>query len=171
VGKVTGGNKMNFKEIKELIETINSSNIALFEIKTEDIQIKMDKSLNRENNVAREVVTTENVVVKSSEINVDQKVKNDTSVKVTEEMVEKDDDLSVITSPMVGTFYGASSPDSDPFVKAGDSINVGDTLCIVEAMKLMNEIESEIKGTIKKVLVKDGDMVEYGQPIFKVKED
>ncbi|MDS0527013.1 acetyl-CoA carboxylase biotin carboxyl carrier protein [Clostridium sp. SHJSY1] len=166
---------MNFKEVKELIDSINSSDIALFEIKTADIEIKMDKSLNRVSGAAtKEVVTTENIVTKSSEVNLDKKVENEVVVKTTEVLVESeeiDDDLSIITSPMVGTFYSASSPDNDSFVKVGDSINVGDTLCIVEAMKLMNEIEAEIKGTIKKILVKDGDMVEYGQPIFKVKEE
>lgn len=162
---------MNFKEVKELIEVINSSDIALFEIKTEDTHIKMDKSFNRENNLTKEIVTDENVVAKSSEIKVDKKVKVDATIKESEEAVEKDDELTVITAPMVGTYYGAPSQDSEAFVKAGDRINVGDTLCIVEAMKLMNEIESEVKGIIKKILVKNGDMVEYGQPIFMVKED
>lgn len=166
---------MNFKEVKELIDTINTSNIALFEIKTADVQIKMDKSLNRDSSTAvKEVVTSENLVVKQEQVSLDKKVETDISISRSEEVldvVEDDDNLSVITSPMVGTFYSSSSPNSDAFVKVGDSINVGDTLCIVEAMKLMNEIEAEIKGTVKKILVKDGDMVEYGQPIFKVKED
>jgi len=72
----------------------------------------------------------------------------------------------IITSPMPGTFYRSSSPDADPFVKEGDQIVNGDTLCIIEAMKIMNEIESEHKGTIQKVLVKNGTPVEYDQPLF-----
>ena len=72
---------------------------------------------------------------------------------------------------MVGTFYTTPSPDSAAFVKVGDSVNTGDVLCIIEAMKLMNEIESDAHGVIKQILVKDGDMVEYGQPLFKIKED
>jgi acetyl-CoA carboxylase biotin carboxyl carrier protein len=73
-----------------------------------------------------------------------------------------------ILSPMPGTFYLASSPDADPFVKEGDSISEGDTLCIIEAMKIMNEIEAEQNGTITKILVENGKPVEYNQPLFVI---
>lgn len=76
-----------------------------------------------------------------------------------------------VTSPIVGTFYRAPSPDADSFVQVGQHVNVGDTLCIVEAMKLMNEIESDVTGTIIKILVDNGQPVEYNQPIFLVKPD
>ncbi len=76
-----------------------------------------------------------------------------------------------VTSPIVGTFYRAPSPDADSFVQVGQHINAGDTLCIVEAMKLMNEIESDVTGTIIKILVENGQPVEYNQPIFLVKPD
>ncbi|MEQ6291411.1 acetyl-CoA carboxylase biotin carboxyl carrier protein [Vogesella sp. GCM10023246] len=69
-------------------------------------------------------------------------------------------------SPMVGTFYSKPSPDAEPFVKVGQSVNVGDTLCIIEAMKLMNEIEAERAGVVKAILVDDGQPVEYGEPLF-----
>ena len=71
-----------------------------------------------------------------------------------------------VKSPMVGTFYRASGPDAAPFVEVGDTVKVGDTLCIVEAMKLLNEIESDCAGTIKKILVDNGQPVEYGEPLF-----
>jgi acetyl-CoA carboxylase biotin carboxyl carrier protein len=74
----------------------------------------------------------------------------------------------VINSPIVGTFYGAPSPEDDPFVKVGVKVDKGQTLCIVEAMKIMNEIESEVSGTIKKILVEDGEAVEFEQPLFVV---
>ena len=73
-----------------------------------------------------------------------------------------------ILSPMPGTFYVASSPEADPFVKVGDSIKKGETLCIIEAMKIMNEIEAEYSGVISEVLIKNGDPVEYNQPLFKI---
>lgn len=76
----------------------------------------------------------------------------------------------LITSPMVGTFYSKPSPESSPYVSVGSKVNSGDTVCIIEAMKLMNEIESEYTGTIIEVLVKDGDIVEFGTPLFRIKE-
>lgn len=75
---------------------------------------------------------------------------------------------NVVTSPIVGTFYRAPSPDDDPFVKVGDQVEKGQTLCIVEAMKIMNEIESEYSGEIKKILVEDAEAVEFEQPLFVV---
>jgi acetyl-CoA carboxylase biotin carboxyl carrier protein len=74
----------------------------------------------------------------------------------------------VVKSPLVGTFYTAPSEDADPFVQVGDQVKSGQTLAIVEAMKLMNEIESEYTGEIKEVLVENGQMVEYGQPLFRI---
>lgn len=77
----------------------------------------------------------------------------------------------VVKSPIVGTFYEASSPESDPYVKEGDRVQKGDTLCIIEAMKIMNEIESEFSGTIEKIVVSDGSPVEFDQPLFIIKKD
>lgn len=76
----------------------------------------------------------------------------------------------IIKSPMVGTFYKASSPESPAFVNEGDTVNKDTTVCIIEAMKVMNEIPAELSGVIKQVLVENGDAVEYGQPLFKVKQ-
>ncbi len=81
----------------------------------------------------------------------------------------EEEPLHEVKSPIVGSFYGSSSPGSTPFVKAGDMVEVGQTLCIVEAMKLMNEIESDVAGEIIRVIVKDGQPVEYGQPLFAVR--
>jgi acetyl-CoA carboxylase biotin carboxyl carrier protein len=74
----------------------------------------------------------------------------------------------VVTSPMVGTFYRAPSPGSDPFVQVGDTVKQGQTICIIEAMKLLNEIESDTAGVVKEILVENGQAVEYGQPLFVV---
>ncbi len=76
----------------------------------------------------------------------------------------------IITSPMVGTFYSKPSPEAAPFVSVGSKVNSGDIVCIIEAMKLMNEIESEYSGTIIEILAKDGDMVEFGTPLFRIKD-
>lgn len=162
---------MNFKEVKELIELINSSQLAYFEIETDDGYIKMDKSLSR-NIVSeekdKEVVTKE---LPSSQGDMNNSISVNVATDGSEIKVEeKDEDLKVIKSPMVGTFYSASSPDSKAFVSEGNEVSKGDVLCIIEAMKLMNEIESDVNGVVREILVRDGEMVEYGQPLFKVKE-
>jgi len=77
--------------------------------------------------------------------------------------------IEVIKAPIVGTFYQSSAPGEEPFVKAGDVIAEGDVVCIIEAMKFMNEVNSEFSGTVMEVLIKDGDFVEYGQPLFRIK--
>lgn len=79
------------------------------------------------------------------------------------------EDLHIIKSPIVGTFYAASSPDAAPFVKMGDEIQVGQVVCIIEAMKLMNEIESDIKGEVVRILAENSQPVEYGQPLFAIR--
>lgn len=79
--------------------------------------------------------------------------------------------LHEVTSPIVGTFYRSPAPDADPFVEVGSKVSVGSTLCIVEAMKLMNEIESDVAGTVEEILLKDTDAVEFGQALFRIKPD
>ena len=83
-------------------------------------------------------------------------------------VAETEDDGHIVTAPMVGTFYNASSPGSPPFVQVGDRVNAGDTLCIIEAMKMMNQIEAEVAGSIKSIRVQNGDPVEYGQILYVI---
>lgn len=169
---------MDISEIKELIELINNSDLAYFEYKDKDSNIKMDKSLTREvSNLNKKdndkKINTEEIVLEKNILDkkVSDEVKEDKTNNLKENINEKEEiSGSIVTSPMVGTFYGSPSPDSESFVKVGDPVKKGDVLCIIEAMKLMNEIESEFSGTVAEVLVKDGDMVEYGTPLFKIKE-
>ena len=166
---------MDFVGVKEMLEAVNASNISYFEYETCDGHIVMDKSLTRnvsssndKNNASS--TCSSNEVKKDSiiEINTQDKVQaNNEKATVS----ANDEDLYIVKSPMVGTFYKAPGEGKEPFVKVSDEVNNGDVLCIIEAMKLMNEIESEVSGTIEEVLVKDGQMVEYGQPLFKVKEN
>ncbi|MBP1888639.1 acetyl-CoA carboxylase biotin carboxyl carrier protein [Clostridium moniliforme] len=169
---------MDISEIKELIELINNSDLAYFEYKDKNSNIKMDKSLTREvNNLNKQdnnkkINTGDKVLEKNIlEKKLSDEVKEDKTNNLKENINEKEEiSGSIVTSPMVGTFYGSPSPDSESFVKVGDPVKKGDVLCIIEAMKLMNEIESEFSGTVAEILVKDGDMVEYGTPLFKIKE-
>ena len=115
-------------------------------------------------------------VVKSAGVNINtdsQKVSNTSNDQSDNNNSQKSDNIKKtaskeILSPMPGTFYSASSPDSSPFVKEGDKVSKGDSLCIIEAMKIMNEIEAEESGTIVKFLVDDGSAVDYNQPLFLI---
>lgn len=164
---------MDFEQIKELITLIDSSNLAFFELSNGNNHIKMDKSLNRnissnsDNNI--NISSKEEPVIERVEKPAIEEVKKVKNEKVKEQN-EEETDLITITSPMVGTFYSSASPEAEPFVKTGDAVSKGKIICIIEAMKLMNEIESEYDGEIVECLVKNGDMVEYGQPLFKMKE-
>lgn len=171
---------MDFNGIKELIETVNSSDIAYFEYETNDGHIKMDKSLTRNlteaSSNSKEIIIKDQKETKASVVNTSNEDKNISQTQSinkeeTKPLEEDNENLYIVKSPMVGTFYSSPSPDKDAFVRVGDKVNASSILCIIEAMKLMNEIESEVNGTIKEILVKDGEMVEYGQPLFKIKED
>ena len=155
---------MDYKEIKKLMDDMGNSKLEELEIEFPDgVKISMKKS------EKREVIVEPHVIEASAPISVP-------AVKLQEEkgMVavpenKEEENYKVIKSPMVGTFYASSSPDKDPYVKVGDKIAKGQVVCIVEAMKLMNEIESEFDGEIVEICVKNEDVVEYGTPLFKVK--
>ncbi|MGL4850271.1 MAG: acetyl-CoA carboxylase biotin carboxyl carrier protein [Clostridium sp.] len=158
---------MDIREVKELIQLINSTDVAYLEIQSEKGSIKIDKSFTR--NTSEE---KKEVISKKEDFNnyVKEEKIIEKEVKVEEKIEEAVTEGTVIKSPMVGTFYSSPSPDSDKFVSLGKKVSKGDVLCIIEAMKLMNEIESDFNGEIVEILVKDGDMIEYGTPLFKIKE-
>lgn len=167
---------MNLNDIKELIDKIDSSNISYFEVKIDNSYIKMDKSLTRnliEESKSSNVEVNEITEVKETKVESISKLESvskleETVLENVQEVVA-DEELYVVTSPMVGTFYESSGVGEKSYVSIGSKIAPGDILCIVEAMKLMNEIESEVSGEIVEVLVENGNMVEYGQPLFKVR--
>ena len=146
---------MEYEKIKQLIEDMGNSKITSLDIEFPDgMKVKMEKSPEKvtvvETNPVKEVVK-EPV----------------TSTSASEEIVAEPEG-NVIKSPMIGTFYSKPSPDSAPYVEVGTVVKKGTVLCIVEAMKLMNEIESEFDGKIVEVLVKDGEPVDYGKPLFRI---
>ncbi|MPQ43901.1 acetyl-CoA carboxylase biotin carboxyl carrier protein [Clostridium tarantellae] len=163
---------MKLNEIKDLIDKIDNSNIAYFEVKLEDGYVKMDKSLTR--NFTEEISESlSNDIELKQTYNSEYISDSESSVKE-EETIDKikcSENDYYITSPMVGTFYSASGIDEEPYVKIGDKVKSGDILCIVEAMKLMNEIECEVSGEIVDILVTNGQMVEYGEQLFKIRRD
>lgn len=166
---------MEYKQISELVKLLNKSNISELKIKDGDFELQLRTK------EYVEAVKTKNVVAQAAPPAPQQQTaptpqataqeqapppadKTEAGSKKKEE--EDTSNLVTVKSPMIGTFYRSPSPDKDPYVKVGDSVNKGDVLCIIEAMKLFNEIESEFTGKIVKVLVEDSSPVEYDQPLF-----
>jgi acetyl-CoA carboxylase biotin carboxyl carrier protein len=154
---------MKAKEIQDLIDFISNSGLAEVKIETEEFKLSIKKyaeapAVKYEAAPAAPVVSAPvaPVAVPAAVPSAPAPAKEDTS-----RLIE-------IKSPMIGTFYRTSNPDSDPFVSVGDTVTAGQTVCIIEAMKLFNEIESEISGKIVKVLVDNATPVEYDQPLFLV---
>ncbi len=142
---------MEYEKIKQLIEDVGNSKLTTVDIEFSDgTKISMKKETE---------VETVKVVEKISET---------ATTEVVASNEEKEPTGNIVKSPMVGTFYMKPSPTSDPFVQKGNDIKVGDTLCIIEAMKLMNEIESEFSGKVVEIFVEDGKPVEYGTPLFRI---
>ncbi|AVQ33100.1 acetyl-CoA carboxylase biotin carboxyl carrier protein [Staphylococcus muscae] len=149
---------MNFNEIKELIEMLDQSNLTEIKIENKDSKISLKKEKITQQITAASVPNVAQVNPEPSPIEQTLPVQQD----VTEE-------LKTISAPMVGTFYKAPSPEESPYVQVGDQVNPETTVCILEAMKLFNEIQAEVSGEIAEILVEDGQMVEYGQALFKVR--
>ncbi len=152
---------MEYNDIKKLIDDMGNSKLDSLNIEFPDgIKISMTKNSLIKKEEQNLIETTNNEEYKREE------TKNIES-KNTE--IKKEENYKIIKSPMVGTFYASSSPEKEAFVKVGDKIKKGQVVCIVEAMKLMNEIESEFDGEIVEICVKNEDVVDYGKPLFKLK--
>jgi acetyl-CoA carboxylase biotin carboxyl carrier protein len=162
---------MDFKQIQELIKIVNRSNIGELSIEEGDFKITIKQkedpapifagSAPVQSYLPAPAAVQQMPMATPQQSAASSSTSADTSVK-------QADNLVTIKSPMIGTFYRSASPDKPAFVNIGDEVAVGKTVCIIEAMKLFNEIESEVKGTIVKVLVDDASPVEYDQPLFLV---
>ncbi len=157
---------MNYNELLNLIEVAEKSSFKTFEITFENSQVKLSKlDVPSFENVSHEVpsVKPANVLAPQTETTeVVKEAKAHKKEKVKSEPIEG----NVVTSPIVGTFYSSPSSDKPNFVKVGDTVQEGDVLCIVEAMKVMNEVKSKYNGVVKKVLLENESIVEYNQPLF-----
>ncbi len=142
---------MNLEKLESLIEIIQGTDITEIELNEDDIKIRIKRGYHTSG------------VEKFSTTQLPASIQEAPQVDEAEGSTADE-----IVAPMVGTFYRAPAPDADPFVEVGDQVKPGDTLCIIEAMKLMNEIEVETKGKIVDILVENGQPVEYGQPLFTI---
>ncbi|MFC0269899.1 acetyl-CoA carboxylase biotin carboxyl carrier protein [Metabacillus herbersteinensis] len=166
---------LKIQEIREIIKLVDQSSIDEFSFEHDGSKIKMKKHSGESETVVRNVGSSSVPVAPvlqqavSGAPQAPAAIETDQAVKEEVKSELNTDNLHKITSPMVGTFYSASSPEAEAFVKEGTKVNDDSVVCIVEAMKLFNEIEAEIKGEIVEVLAQDGQLVEYGQPLFLVK--
>ncbi len=148
---------MEFDKIVELIKVVSDSKLTEFAIEEDDFKISMGKNLPEGQVVVKEMVTPQAMPA--------YEVPAQSSGNAQEDFVPED---NLLKSPLVGTFYSASAPGEEPLVKVGDTVTKGQVIGIVEAMKLMNEIESEKDGVVKAILVKNEEVVEYDQPLFVI---
>ncbi|MGH9499103.1 MAG: acetyl-CoA carboxylase biotin carboxyl carrier protein [Terriglobales bacterium] len=158
---------MNQKELKELIEFLIEKDIAEFELERGDVKVRIKRAGEHMVSVAAPHFTVQPAPVLASAIG--QVPVPTASAPAKEVAPPVEEGLHSVRSPIVGTFYESPSPGSPPFVKPGDAVELGQVLCIVEAMKLMNEIESDVAGEIVKKLVANGQPIEYGQELFVIR--
>lgn len=144
---------MEYEKIKQLMDDMGNSKLSSIDIDFPDgTKISMKKNENAEAEIKTVVVENKEVKTEESE-----------STKLSDENTG-----NIVKSPMVGTFYIKPNPSAEPYVEVGKRVKKGDVICIVEAMKLMNEIESEFDGEVAEILVKDGEAVEYAKPLFRI---
>ncbi|NLK74508.1 MAG: acetyl-CoA carboxylase biotin carboxyl carrier protein [Clostridiales bacterium] len=162
---------MDYKEIINIMRELNQTDLTKLEIEQNGIRILMEKGNGQISNLMTSSQTTTISPLQEDTLitNVAQSTVSHEALSSAKSAVSTEPALQIL-SPMVGTFYAQPAPDKPPYVKVGDKVKKGQTLCIIEAMKLMNEIESEYDGEIIEVLVNNEDMVEYGQPLFAIRE-
>ena len=175
---------MNFKEIKELLMIIDNTKLEYVKLNTSDIELEVSKKVvgnieigtkntsvveNKENNIEKVSATNNRTNEENNIINTNDTLEYELAK---EDVVEfAGENLKEVKAPLIGTFYESPDPDSPAFVSVGDHVEKGDTLCIVEAMKLMNEIKSEFTGKVVEIKATNESMVEYGQTLFVIEED
>jgi len=147
-------NKINTEEIIKLIDLLEERNLSHFELEAEGFKIKISRNPHQPN----------------PEVILEQKEDNSNPLSSETSLQQVQDNLHYVISPMVGTFYRAPDPNSTPFVDIGETVKKNQTLCIIEAMKLMNEIESDMDGVIQEIYVENGEPVEYGQKLFSIQK-
>ncbi len=159
---------MDINLLKKLIKVVESSNITEFSVQEGDLKVRISKNSKSAQMFAPGMNYQMPFGQHSSQVAAAEPASASADAKKTP---DADENLHEIKSPIVGTFYRAPAPDADPYIQVGDNISEGSVLCIVEAMKLMNEIESDISGKIVKILVEDATPVEYNQPLFLIQLD
>ena len=154
---------MDLRKLKTLIDLVEASDISELELTEGEEKVK----ISRQSNISPSL-TPVNYVQQPMQAPVNQEPQTQPDPLEDKLVPSLAENKNVITSPMVGTFYRAASPDAAPFIDIGSTVKKGETLCIIEAMKILNEIESDKEGTITKILIENGQPVEFGQPLFEI---
>ena len=163
--------KLDHEDLNRLIEKISTSDIQEFSLEGEDFKLEIKRNLFDQNQLSNNLVSNTSFDRQSiSQKSINDNVSIVNEPETTQVAPPGLSDLTDVTSPMVGTFYRAAAPGEEPFVEVGNNIKVGQTICILEAMKLMNEIESEFNAEIVEILVENGTPVEFGQVLMRVKQ-
>ena len=164
--------KLDHDDLDRLIEKISTSDIQEFSLEGEDFKLEIKRNVIDQNQVINNLVS--NTSFDKQTITNQKSINDNVSIASESEVPQVAppgrSDLAEITAPMVGTFYRAAAPGEEPFVEVGNNVKVGQTICILEAMKLMNEIESEFNAEIVEILVENGTPVEFGQVLMRVKQ-
>lgn len=148
---------MNIKEIRELIELIEESAIEEFEMERSGVRIRVRKTIGPPATVVQHGIDTEPITQRNA------------APELATPQPGKREAVHLFNAPIVGTFFTAPKPDTEPFVKVGDRVSKGKVLCIIEAMKIFNQIESDVDGEIVRLLIENGQPVEFGQPLFEIR--
>lgn len=157
---------MDLKDIKDLILAIDKTSIGKVEIEKDDIKINIYKNTGRIHSKGDS--SSDDIYLYEDKDRYDEKVDQVQEVQTTNP-IEDEGDFFIEKSPIVGVYYSAANPDAQAFVKVGQKVKKGDILCIVEAMKIMNEIEAEVDGEIVEIYAQDKDVIQYGQALFKIR--
>jgi len=148
---------MNLKEIKEMIQLMNENGLTELELEKDGLKIRLKKSAGG--------AFEQTVIQETRPVSGTPSARESAHAKESPKALGADS-KTTIKSPMVGTFYTSPAPDAPPFVQVGSPVAVGQVICVIEAMKLMNEIKAEVRGKVAEILVNNGDPVEFGQPLF-----
>lgn len=167
---------MQYQEIKDLIELFEKTDLNDLELTIDNVSLRLNRNAATVPSYAvpamgmmpQAKVMPQSAAEKQPEPPAEATVSQEKEMTAPVAAPEQQEEGNFIKAPIVGTFYASSAPDKPPYVKVGDTVAEGDTLCIIEAMKFMNEVPSEIGGKIAEILVKDGDFVEFGQPLFRI---
>lgn len=161
---------LNLEELRELAKFVDEHGFTEFEVENEKIRVRLSKQVNAPQVVHAIQPVASTTVAGTQAVSSVPKVETPHPGAKAETAASADEDLHKITSPIVGTFYRSPSPDKPPYCKEGDNVSFDTIVCIVEAMKLMNEIPAEVSGEVVKVYVENGSPVEFGQPLFGIKK-